>query len=143
MSDLAHRIVISSGGSPSGGSPSGGPQDDGVVAKVVRAVVGGVVLTATIVAGALMGGVLLIGASILAVGGLAAGLYLRWKLRRIIREQAKQMGEMKPGEPFNYSGSMGGGRFQVFVHEAGPIPSQSDAPTEEPLDVEVLDKDEP
>lgn len=138
MGDLSQRIEITSQG-----SSGGGPRNGGVVARVIRAVAGGVALTATIVAGALMGGVLLVGASFLAVGGLAAGLYLRWKLRRIIREQSKQMEGMKPGEGFTYSGSMGGGHFQVFMHESGPRTNgQANAPIEEPLDVEVLDKDE-
>lgn len=140
MGDLSQRFEMISQG-----SPAGGPIKDGMLAKVMRAVVGGVALTATVVAGALMGSVLLLAAGVLALGGLTAGLYLRWKLRRIIREQAKQMGGMKPGEPFNYSGTysgnLAGGRFQVFVQESGPVGSPPPA-AEEPLDVEVLEKDE-
>lgn len=140
MGDLPQRFDVTGQGLPPGGPGSGG-----ILAKVGQAVLGGVALVGTVVAGALMGGALLVVGSVLAVFGLAAGLYLRWKLRRIIRDQAKQMGGIKPGEPFgqsgSFSGNLGGGHFQIFVHESGPMRGP-EAPAEEPLDVEIVKQED-
>jgi hypothetical protein len=113
----------------------------GPLARGVQWLVGGVAIAGAAVAGVLMSGLVLALAGAAAVVGLAGAFWLRWKMRRLMREAAVPMNEAGPEGPQVLFGRSPDGRMQFYVHRRGFAAGPA-RPGEEAVEVEVLDRED-